>query len=190
MAEGETRLEIRRLEDEDEIEQFYCGDKELDGFLKEDARRLEAQDVTRVYVAVIGRRVYGYMAILADTIELKTNERKKLKLKLKHDDPRQIPALKIGRLAIDKAFREEYRGTGKALMGLAFRNGLIVAETAGCRLLTVDAYLESVEFYEAKLGFIRNKFKAPATEQPPKPSKLVFLPTRKGMVGLIRSLRR
>jgi ribosomal protein S18 acetylase RimI-like enzyme len=67
-----------------------------------------------------------------------------------------LPAVKVGRLAVDEAFRAQNRGTGEALMRHAFLVALTVANVIGCRLLTVDAYPASVGFYE-RLGFVLNK---------------------------------
>jgi len=145
---------IRRLQAEDDLGGFACEDPDLDEFLKADARRLESQWVTRVYVAVCEDHVVGYAALLADTVILKSGERRKLKLQ--HDDSKQIPALKIGRLAVDAAFRERTRGVGSGLVRHAFELALALSQSIGCRLLTVDAYEGSVAFYQ-KLGFVSNK---------------------------------
>jgi hypothetical protein len=91
---------------------------------------------------------------LADTVVLRTNERKNLKLG--HDDSKNVPALKIGRLACDLDAKKRFQGIGKTLMWLAYQNGVATRQTIGCRLLTVDAYAGVVDYY-AKLGFVANK---------------------------------
>ena len=57
---------------------------------------------------------------------------------------------------MDSSFRMEYRGGGEALMRYAVFSALTIANTIGCRLVTVDAYDGSVEFY-VNFGFVRNK---------------------------------
>jgi hypothetical protein len=45
------------------------------------------------------------------------------------------------------------------LMRFAADRAYSIADSAGCRLLTVDAYPDAITFYES-LGFLRNKAKA------------------------------
>lgn len=132
---------------------FTCGEADLDDFLRSDALRLQTHRVARTYLAFYGADVIGYMTLLADAVVLETKERKRLALGA-HDHP-AVPALKIARLAIADSFRTTHAGAGTALIGIALAIGSDLSERIGCRLLTVDAYPESVAFYE-KLGFIRN----------------------------------
>jgi hypothetical protein len=151
---------IRRLAGSDDVSSFCCGysqgDVDLNGFLRDDARPLEASHVTRVYVACSDAgEVVGFVAILADAIVLKSGERKKLKLPHRGMS-KYVPALKVGRLAVSDDFRREYEGTGTLLVRQALDVAMLLSERAGCRLLTVDAYGKSVDFY-LKRGFIKNK---------------------------------
>ena len=138
---------------------FSCGDEDLDDFIRSDASRLQSLNVARTYVARVGDTLCGYVSLMADAIVLKANERKKIKHKdhaLAFDDHPVVPALKIARVAVRKETRDACRGLGEALVRFAFLQGLALAETVGCRLLTLDAYPESMGFYE-KLGFVPNR---------------------------------
>lgn len=139
---------------------FSCGDEDLDDFIRSDALRLQSLNVARTYVAQVGDMLCGYVSLMADAIVLKANERKKIRHKdghaLDYDDHPVVPALKIARVAVRKETREACRGLGEALVRFAFLQGLALAETVGCRLLTLDAYPESMGFYE-KLGFVPNR---------------------------------
>ena len=86
------------------------------------------------------------MTVLADAIVLETKERKRLALSA-HDHP-----------AVAAPFQSTHTGVGTALVRIALAIGADVSERMGCRLLTVDAYPESVAFYE-RLGFVRNRAK-------------------------------
>lgn len=86
------------------------------------------------------------MTVLADAIVLETKERKRLALSA-HDHP-----------AVAAPLRSTHTGVGTALVRIALAIGADVSERMGCRLLTVDAYPESVAFYE-RLGFVRNRAK-------------------------------
>ena len=143
-------------EDAPELLAFSCGDEDLDDFLRTDASRLLGENVVRTYLAHCDGALMGYLSLLVDAVVLETRERKKLALG-SHDHP-IVPALKVARLGVSASFRAMNRGAGEALMSFAFVSALDVAEYAGCRLLTVHAYPESVGFYE-RLGFVQNRAK-------------------------------
>ncbi len=125
---------------------FTCAEADLDDFLRSDALRLQAHRVARTYLAFHQAELVGYMTVLADAIVLETKERKRLALSA-HDHP-----------AVAAPFRSTHTGVGTALVRIALAIGADVSERMGCRLLTVDAYPESVAFYE-RLGFVRNRAK-------------------------------
>jgi hypothetical protein len=152
-------LEVRTLhtEDSEALAGFDPGDEDLADFVCTDAMRLQAQGVARTYLAFYDGKLEGYITLLADAVVLETRERKRLALS-SQDHP-VVPALKIARLAVGAAFRATCNGMGTALIWIARSKALVVLEHAGCRLLTVDAYPQSVAFYE-KVGFVRCKASA------------------------------
>lgn len=153
-----ARLQVRPLvvTDAGDLAAFACGDDDLDAFLRDDALRLEDQRVARTYLAHYDGALVGYITVLADAIILETRERKGLRLR--HEDHPVIPALKIARLGVAASFRARHRGVGEALMAFAFLLALDLGERVGCRLLTLDAYAQSLEFYQ-RLGFVPNRAK-------------------------------
>lgn len=62
----------------------------------------------------------------------------------------QHPAIKIGRLAVDKKY--EGKGVGRKLMNRIKEDLRETSKASAFRFLTVDAYLSAVPFYE-KNGF-------------------------------------
>ena len=153
------QLKVRSLvaADAPELVSFSCGEPDLDDFLRSDALRLQSQRVVHTFLAFFEARLVGYMSMLADAVVLETKERKRLSLSA-HDHP-TVPALKIARLGVAESFRADHSGVGAALVHIAQALALDVAQRIGCRLLTVDAYPESVAFY-ARLGFVSNRAKA------------------------------
>lgn len=145
-------IALRRLAETDDFRAFESDEGDLNDFVRDDARRLEARDATRVYVALSGASPVGYIAVLTDTIILQQRERKRLDLT--SQDSKSVPAVKVGRLAVDKRFQRN--GIGEALMGLAYQLAVGVRRSLGCRLLTVDSLPRSELFY-TKLGFKRNR---------------------------------
>jgi ribosomal protein S18 acetylase RimI-like enzyme len=167
-------FEIGKLVPEDlrRAAEFSCGnteeDEDLNDFLRSDALRLQTRNIVATFVAYYGEAgsatLIGYVSLLADAIKLETKEKKRLELA--HDDHPFVPALKVARLAVDADFKREFRGTGEALMRFACGRALSVAEFAGCRLITLDAYPKSAGFYE-RLGFRRSRAKEYAAKEHP-----------------------
>jgi len=152
-----SRLEISLLTEADgPLPAFSCGDDDLDAFLRDDAIGLQADNVTRVYLAWYriefqdASALVGYAALVASTIELATREKKRCNLQGLHY--KLIPAVKLGRLAVSTQFKQVFSGCGTVLVREAVKSAWDAQEIIGCRLLTVDAYRSSVEFYK-KLGF-------------------------------------
>ena len=168
---------------------FDCRDADLNDFIRNDAARLQVEAVTQVYLACYLGDVVGYIALLNDAVELKSPERKKLGLG--HADSKTIPALKIGRLAVSYDFRLNHCGVGTQLIGFAYAKAVVIAQSAGCRLLTVDAYnqdsVDSVAFYR-RLGFIANKNQDQEELDRPPPPVQESLPTLADVVQHRRTL--
>lgn len=140
--------------DVQDVGDFTCGDDDLDDFLRSDAQRLAAANISRTYLARhpdTGDAVLGYISLSADSIRLDEAAREGLGIAVEFQ---AIPALKVGRLACRKD--DHCRGAGTAMMRFAYVAALSLAKTAGVRLLTVDAYPKAVSFYE-KLGFVPNE---------------------------------
>ena len=152
------RLEVRQVRDTDQsaLAAFECGDDDLNGFLRDDALRLQQRNTVTTYLALYDGELVGYISLMVDAVVLETKERKGLRLN--HADHPVLPALKIARLGTAKAFREATGGLGTMLMRFAVAHGYEIADAAGCRLLTLDAYPDAISFYE-RLGFLRNKAK-------------------------------
>jgi GNAT superfamily N-acetyltransferase len=170
------RLVIRALvpSDADALASFTCGDDDLDDFLRTEALRIQELNVVRTFLGVYEGEVVGFASILTDAVVLETKERKGLALAFR-DHP-VVPALKIARLGVDSKAREKYRGLGEALVSFAVAKVLAVGVHVGCRLLTVDAYPQSVEFYE-RPGFVRNRAKEYRDKDHPSMRFDAFAPT-------------
>jgi len=148
-------VEIRLLDPSDNLAGFSCGTVDLDDWLRDDAIRLQDCGSVAVYLARAGEEIVGYLSLLSDCIRVNSRERKDMKFS--HDDHPIIPAIKIAHLAV-KSERQK-RGLGTTLLKFASDRAFLVAESVGCRLLTLDAYPERVSWYEDR-GFVRNKLVA------------------------------
>lgn len=136
------------------INDFDCADADLNDFLRTDSQRYSAEYLSHTRIAVHNGVVVGYITLLADSIILKSSEKRHL-----FDFHRQVftfPALKIGRLGVHRARQRD--GVGKSLLKYAI--GVVVRlnqdMNVGCRFITVDAYPKSVSWYQ-RHGFLFNK---------------------------------
>ena len=124
------------------IKPFDCEDEDLNDFLFNEAIPYKEQMLATTFILESSERTLGYYSVLSDGFRVEENlflskSQYKKFLKLVPHSKRHlknIPAVKIGRLAIDKT----YKGKG---LGSIFINNIIK-----------DAYKQALPFYE-KIGF-------------------------------------
>ncbi len=134
---------------------FDCGKADLNGFLCEtssetpNAALYEKEHLAKTYIVEDGgHNIIAYFSILYDKIERSIADPSvwnKLSRKIPNAKRRSsYPALKIGRLAVSKL--AQHTGLGRDILNfikLWFHRDA----KAGCRYLTVDAYLDAEDFY-------------------------------------------
>ena len=154
-----SHYRIRRLNTEDEIKSFNCGDSDLNDFILHDARpyREAKLAVTYAMYAEADRsHVAAYFSLANDRVSLvdfdsKTEFNRFRRYRFPNEKRlRSYPAVKLCRLGVDLSDRELSIGT----FILNFIKSYFVSDNkTGCRFLTVDAYASAVPFYE-KNGFV------------------------------------
>ena len=131
-------MRIVRLDDEYHFKHFDCGDNDLNEFLLKDAKDYQRRLLAVTYL-----------------IENEVNEStKSVWRKIKRNFPRSkhrrdYPAVKIGRLAVNKSYQGLQIGT---IVMNYLKNLFKSRSRTGCAYLTVDALSKAVGFYE-KNGF-------------------------------------
>jgi GNAT superfamily N-acetyltransferase len=131
---------------EHRLDGFDSGESSLDQWLKQRALRNEARGASRTYVVCAEGQVVGYCCLATASIaaELAPGA-------LRRNMPDPIPAMVLGRLAVDVAWQG--RGVGKALLRDAILRTVQVSELVGVKALLVQALSDAaVRFYE-KYGF-------------------------------------
>ena len=104
-----------------------------------------------MYINVIFYKgeIIGYFSLLTDKIFVKDLKNREIRANIEHDlknKYKTIPAVKIGRLAIDRKYAK--KGIGSFIL-----NNLIVTlneiskKDIGFRLITVEGYAEAYHFY-------------------------------------------
>jgi GNAT superfamily N-acetyltransferase len=125
-----------------QLEAFTSGVAPLDEWLKRRARRNEAEGASRTFVTCAGSRVVGYYSLAAASVL-----REAATSKVRRNMPDPVPAVLIGRLAVDKAWRGQ--GLGADLLRDAVLRIVGAAGTVGARAIIVHAIsAEAKAFYE------------------------------------------
>ena len=146
MAENPDDGHILLLTENHTIKPFDCEDEDLNSFLFKDAILYAKEMLATTFIIENNERTLGYYSLLSDSFRVeetnfssKTQYKNFLRELVPHPKRylKGFPAIKIGRLAIDKTFK------GKGLGGMIVNS---------CRLITIDAYKKAIQFYE-KFGF-------------------------------------
>lgn len=141
---------------------FECGVPEYNEFLSQ-ANAYSNLNISKTHLLFdkVSKELIGYIALANDTLRLSSRE--KIADGLKEVPFLSIPALKVGKLAVNKHLEnwETYSGMGSFLLEMAKALALSMNENGiACRFLTVDADIEydkgNTIFYE-KNGFKINK---------------------------------
>jgi len=142
---------IRRLEEQDELESFDCGDEPLNNYLKRHAwANQQKSSIGVTYVAAdeaAPGSVIGYFTLATASVARDGFPKKYVR----GLPPYDLPLILLARLAVDRRFSG--RGLGHALISEAFKIALRVADDVGCRCMITDAYRDRVQWY-ARYGFV------------------------------------
>ena len=149
---------LRRLEENDTVSKFDCGDEDLNDFIFGDAMLYFKVRLATSYVLENKntKDTIGYFSLAHDRISLtdfpsnSAYNRFRKQFFAQGKMFKSYPALKICRLATDKKFRGEGIGTMMVNMIIASYKS---DNKAGCRFITVDAYADALPFYY-KQGFL------------------------------------
>ena len=109
---------------------FDCGDDPLDEWLRRRALRNQADGASRTWVVADGARVVAYYASSTAAVV-----RDKAPGRIRRNQPDPLPAMLLGRLAVDR----EHQGLAAALLKHFLLKALEVAQLTGLRLVLVHA---------------------------------------------------
>ena len=159
MKDNSDEVSILLLTEGYPIKPFDCEDEDLNDFLFNEATPYQKELLATTFVMENDKQTLGYYSLLNDSLQLredmfasKSQFRKFLRELMPYPKRhlKTIPALKIGRLAIDKTFKG--KGLGSVIMANIISKCIKMNEEQACRLITVDAYKQAVPFYQ-KMGF-------------------------------------
>ena len=147
---------IRRLQENETIKSFDCGDEDLNDFImnRADDYHKAMLSVTYVFEHKASGKIIGYFSLANDKISIddfgNNTEFNRFRRKRFTNEKRirSYPSVKICRLGIDN----DFRGFGVGTKLINFIKLFYSKDNkAGCRFLTVDAYHNAVTFYERNM---------------------------------------
>ena len=128
------------------VDSFNSGVPPLDEWLKRHARRNELEGASRTFVICGSKRVVGYYSLADGSV----SHRQALG-KVRRNMPDPVPAILLGRLAIDRDWQN--KGLGSDLLADAVGRSLAAAEIIGARTIFVHAISQDAKTFYEKRGF-------------------------------------
>lgn len=153
------------------IKPFDCGDSDLNEFLTNDSIKYLQGLLAVTYLIESDNDTVAFFSLFNDKISILDTDSKTQWRKLFRDNMPQgkrfssYPAMKIGRLGVSI----NYKGQGWGTTILDYLKELFISNNrTGCRFITVDAYRESLGFYE------RNGFRFLTTKDSDLDTRLMY----------------
>lgn len=147
-------MQLIRLDRDYTFGAFDCGEADLNDFLLTDAKDYASQLLAVTYLIESNDGVAAYFALSNDRISLSDSD-KAIWRRIKKDFPHRkhrndYPAIKIGRLAVDRKYQGLQIGT--SILDFV-KKTFVTKNRTGCCFITVDAIPDAVGFYESN-GFL------------------------------------
>jgi GNAT superfamily N-acetyltransferase len=135
---------------------FDSGEAALDNWLRDRAWDNLQNAASRTYVVCPkgSLRIVGYFALSMGQILSKEATGP-----MRRNMPKQIPAVILGRLAVDRGWQG--KGLGRALLADAVRRSLAASREVSARLLIVHAISPAAEAFYLHYGFTRLPVESP-----------------------------
>jgi GNAT superfamily N-acetyltransferase len=135
---------------------FDCGEAVLDDWLRHRAWRNLQIAASRTYVTcpASSNIIVGYFALSMGQILAHS-----VPGSMRRNMPQQIPAVTLGRLAIDRAWQG--KGLGRALLADVVRRSLRAGAEVSARLVIVHAISPAAEAFYLHHGFTRLPVETP-----------------------------
>jgi GNAT superfamily N-acetyltransferase len=140
-------LRIEKLHRAHAVEEFTCGQPELDRFLIRHALQAQQMSSSQTYIGLSGETVIGYYTIVAGEVRCAEAPERVVKHMPRHP----VPLLVLARLAVHSEWQG--RGVGAGLLLNALGRTLNVADIVGVRALAVHAKDDSAAAFYLHFGF-------------------------------------
>ena len=128
------------------INEFSCGNRDLDLFLKKHAFKNDQIGYGKTFVGIENNQIIGFFTLCSASIKFESLPKGNVSSLPRYP----IPCIRIARLAVKKEMQN--KGYGKLLLKEALLKIIYASATIGIRLVVVDAK-ETAKFFYAKYGF-------------------------------------
>lgn len=151
------KISFFKLNENTILKPFDSVDKDLNDFLFDDSKNYHKNLLATTHIIENSEKTLAYFSIFNDTLfadDLKFESKNQIIKFVKSHLPsqkrhiRNFPSIKIGRLAV---CRKE-KGFGTLIIQWIIDYAINCNQTSACKFITVDAYNQSLGFYE-KMGF-------------------------------------
>lgn len=129
---------------------FNCGNEQLDGYLKNQARQDYSRDLSVCYVLSEEKVIVGYYTLSSNTID--RGEFPEELIKKLPSTYINLPTVLLGRLAVDSKYQG--KGYGKFLLINALNEALELSKRVGILAMVVEPIDNAAEKFYAEYGFI------------------------------------
>jgi len=140
-------LPSRKLEANDPVDAFDCGQQDLNIYLKRYAWNNQRANGAQTYVACAGSAIAGYFTLCVGSVDYGDVPARIAKGLAKHP----VPVIILARLAVDSRYQKQ--GLGTALLKEAFGRTLQAADIVGIRAVIVHAKDEEARQWYLRFGF-------------------------------------
>ena len=141
-----TQLSFKIIDKSFKIDDFNCGDDDINYFLKNLAIPNQIRKLSNTYIFYVeeDKQVVAYFSILAS--QLNTGNARIYGID-------KIPIVLLGRMGVDKNFRGN--NIGRTMINIAIKKALEASKLIACRLLLIETTLDMKSYYLEKinLGF-------------------------------------
>lgn len=139
---------IEKLRRDHLIDDFDCGQEDLNNWLRKHALQNQGANAAQTYVGLAGEVVLGYYSLAVGQVEYGEAPERLQKGLAQHP----VPIMLLARLAVHKNWQK--KGVGRALLRDAVLRTLQAADIAGIRALAVHAKDEGARRYYEQFDFI------------------------------------
>ena len=142
-------MKIVRLTQDHVFKPFDCGEDDLNEFFLQDAKQYLKGLLAVTYVIEDDTRTVAFFSLSNDRISLSESDKatwRRIRSAFPHRKHRSdYPAVKIGRLGVDK--NAQHRHIGTDILDFV-KQTFITNNRTGCCFVTVDALRSAIPFYE------------------------------------------
>ena len=143
-----TELVLVALRDEHALDDFDCGNDELNQWLNRHAFASHKADIARTWLLLDDGAVAGYFALTTGSVRPEDAPRR-----IARGMPRYpILVILLARLAVDRRYQGQHLGA--RLLAEALRWALAASDAAAARVVVVDAIDDNAVAFYKRWGFI------------------------------------